>query len=581
MSRTVLTSILLAGLACGAWPGVGPSPALGFTFAVLGDRTGGATEGVYEQVLRDVELLSPDLILTVGDHIEGYLSDSTEIEEEWDYVVDLLDRPGIGYHLTPGNHDIWDAQSRRIYVRRFGSPDTAFVYDDNLFVILDVSIDYKADNLPAERIQWLEGALERAAEHTNTFVFYHKPFWCEDFSFERPNLLHDIFRHYGVDAVFTGHYHRHFYTERDGIRYFGVSSSGGSLPYGGRVKGCFYSYLLARVEGEDLEVRVLEPAFGSSPGDITMEDMIRVAGIESEAVEIEEIRLSGLELIGTAKIRINIDNPGSSTLRDTARWVAPGDWIVEPPEDYVEVPPGETGTMIAYLTNDGDLFPVPRLELSMAYDGGEPVEIAKALPVKRMIYAASAGGALEMDGSLEDLWQGAASETGFFGSAPREAPADSTSLRICHDGEFLYVAVECFDSEVGELEANVETRDGLGGHDDYVLILLEPELGSNVFYQVAVNPRGTVSDKQIEICPFGTYVQDYAWDAPVDVGTEVYDDRWVAELRIPFEALGSGAAERKEWGFNFRRWHTRVGAGTDFQVPLWFATDHLGLLVFR
>ncbi len=581
MNRTILISVIFAGLACGVWPGIAPSPALGFTFAVLGDRTGGATEGVYEQVLRDVEFLSPDFILTVGDHIEGYLSDSTEIEAEWDYVVELLDRPGIGYHLTPGNHDIWDAQSRRIYTRRFGSPDTAFVYDDNLFITLDVSMHYKADNLPAERIQWLEEILGRAPEHTNTFVFYHKPFWCEDFSFERPNLLHDIFKRHGVDAVFTGHYHRHFYTERDGIRYFGVSSSGGSLPYGGRGKGCFYAFLLARVEEEDLEVRVLEPGFGSSPGDITMEDMIRVAGIQSETVDIEEIQLTGLALTGAAKVRINIDNLGSSTLRDTARWVAAGDWIVEPPEAYVEVPPGETGTMIAYLTNDGDLFPVPWLELSVAYDGGEPVEIAKTLPVKRVIYAASSSGALEMDGSLEDTWQMAASETGFFGSGPGEAPADSTSLRICHDGENLYVAVECFDSEVGELEANVETRDGFGGYDDYVLVLLEPEIGANVFYQVAVNPKGTVFDKHIEICPFGTYVQDYAWDAPLDVGTQIYDDRWVAELRIPFEALGPGAADGDQWGFNFRRRHKRLGAVTDYQAPLWFATDRLGLLVFE
>ncbi len=581
MNRKVLASILLAGLAYGAWLGVGPSPALGFTFAVLGDRTGGATQGVYEQVLGDVEFLSPDLILTVGDHIEGYKPDSAGIEKEWDYVFDLLERPGIEYHLTPGNHDIWDAQSRRIYVRRFGPTDAAFVYDDNLFIILDVSMEYKADNLPAERIQWLEKALKQAAKHTNTFVFYHKPFWCEDFSFERPNLLHDIFRRYGVDAVFTGHYHRHFYTERDGIRYFGVSSSGGALPYGGRGMGCFYSFLLARVDGEDLEVRMLEPGFGASPGEITMEDMIRVAGIQSKAVQIEEIQLAGPALIGTAKVRINIGNAGSSTLRDTARWVAPGDWIVEPPKDYVEVPPGETGTMVAYVTNDGALFPVPRLELSMAYDGGEPVQITKALPVKRVISAASAGGAPAMDGSLEDVWPGVVSETAFFGSAPREAPADSTSLRICYDDENLYVAVECFDSAVGELGANAETRDGFGGRDDYILVLLEPEIGTNVFYEVAVNPKGTVFDKQIEICPFGTYVQDYAWDAPVDVGTGVFDDRWVAELRIPFEAFGLGAAERGEWGFNFRRWHKRLGAVTDFQTPLRFATDSLGLLVFR
>jgi len=579
MSKKVLISIVLLGLGLGLWAALEPEQAFGLTFAVLGDRTGGAVEGVYEKVVEDVEFLSPDLMLTVGDHIEGYLPDSAEIESQWDYVLEVLDRPGIEYHLTPGNHDIWDAQSRRIYSRRVGDPNEAFVYEDNLFVILDVSTLYKAGNIPEARVRWLEGVLGRADEHANTFVFYHKPFWCEDFSSGRPNLLHDIFRNNGVDAVFTGHYHRHFFTERDGIRYFGVSSSGGSLPYGGRGKGCFYAYLLAKVDEGGLKVRVVEPGFGSNPGDITMEDMIRVASVESKAVEIEELHLSGLMLDGTSKVRINIDNTGSSTLRDTARWVSPGDWVVEPPEDYVEVPPGETGTMTAYVTNQGDLFPVPRLELSMAYDGTGPVDIAKPLPVKRIIYSSPQEGPLEMDGTLEDTWQRVPRETAFFGSALRAAPADSTRLRVCHDDSCLYFAVECFDSDMEGLEAGVRARDGFGGYDDYVLVLLEPAIDSEVFYQVSVNPLGTIFDKQVEICPFGTYVQDYTWDAPVRAGAGIYGDRWIAEFSIRFDALGPEAREPGDWGFNFRRRHKRLGAVTDFQAPVWFASDRLGLLI--
>ena len=187
-----------------------------------------------------------------------------------------------------------------------------------------------------------------------------------------------------------------------------------------------------------------------------------------------------------------------------------------------------------------------------------------------------------MDGRLEEeVWQGIDPETGFFGSAPAKAPADSTSLRLCHDGVHLYMAAECFEREPGRLRAKAEMRDGFGGYDDYVMVLFEPQIGSNVFYQIAVNPKGTVFDKHIEICPFGTYVQDYAWNAPVSVGTKVYEDRWVAEVSIPLEALGSQAGEDGRWGFNFRRIHKHIGAVSDFQVPLWYATDRLGLLVFQ
>ena len=45
-----------------------------FFFAVFGDRTGGPAEGikVLEQAVVDVNLLDPDLVMTVGDLIQGY-----------------------------------------------------------------------------------------------------------------------------------------------------------------------------------------------------------------------------------------------------------------------------------------------------------------------------------------------------------------------------------------------------------------------------------------------------------------------------------------------------------------------------
>jgi 3',5'-cyclic AMP phosphodiesterase CpdA len=581
MNRRPTMRVLILGLVMAGWAASGALGAQGFTFAVLGDRTGGAVDGVFEQAVADVKFLDPDIILTVGDLIEGYLPDSAAVEEEWDYVIGLLDGTGIPYHLTPGNHDIWDPQSKRIYTRRFGAPDEAFVYKGNLFVILDASTYNKAEDFPPERLRWLENQLAKVDQHANKFVFYHKPFWCEDFSSGRPDVLHEIFKRYGVDAVFTGHYHRQFYTERDGIRYFGVSSSGGALASGGREEGCFYSYLLARVDGGDLEVRSLEPGFGGRPDAVTMENIVHIVALERDALDVEGIEVSGCDLIGAAKVTIGIHNSGSSTLRDTARWVSTGDWSIEPVSDYVEVPPGETGTMTAYASNDARLFPVPVFEINMAYDGGRVLRLSDPLPVKRVLRAVLCDSAPDIDGVLEDSWRGADRETCFFGSAPQEAPADSTRLWVCHDSKYLYVGVECYDGRVAELQANAETRDAFGGYDDYVLVLLEPKIGSNVFYQIAVNPRSTVFDKKIEVCPFGTYVQDYGWDAPADVGTHVYDDRWVAELRIPMESFGFGVDEHTRWGFNFRRMHKRLDAVSDFQTPLWYASDRLGILVFR
>ena len=45
-----------------------------FSFAVLGDRTGGPAEGVriLAKAVDEINLLDPDLVMTVGDMIQGY-----------------------------------------------------------------------------------------------------------------------------------------------------------------------------------------------------------------------------------------------------------------------------------------------------------------------------------------------------------------------------------------------------------------------------------------------------------------------------------------------------------------------------
>lgn len=553
-----------------------------FTVAIVGDRTGGAQEGVFEQVLDEVSFINPDLIITVGDHIEGYLPDSARIESQWDYVVELMDRTGIEYHLTPGNHDIWDEQSRRIYVSRFGRPDTAFDYLGSLFIIMDVSTDYGVGSLPVERIEWLERTLRGSDRYSNVFVFYHKPFWCEDLSMGRSNRFHDLFKRYGVTAVFTGHYHRYFHAEIDSIEYFGVSSSGGSLPPGGRVKGCFYAYLLAKVTADSLDVRVVEPGLGLPVDAVTVDDAVRVAGIEARSVRMSETIAEGPALPEAQKVTITIENPGSVTLRDTAVWILKEGWSVEPVRDYVEVPPGEVGTLTAYVSHQGPLFPVPLFRVRVPAGGEEVVEVTEPLKLRRVVSAAPNGNKMQIDGLLdESVWQQASSETGFYTAHTADAALDSTVLTVCYDETKIYFGIECLDNSMDSLRASVTERDGFRRYDDNLSILLEPRRDSAVFYLIGTNPLGTLFDYAIEICPFGTYVLNPEWNPQIEVATQVLADRWTAEMAVPLDVLGVTVEEGAGWGFNFSRWHKRLHNASDFQSPFWFDSDRMALLVFR
>ncbi|MFH1312377.1 MAG: metallophosphoesterase [Candidatus Eisenbacteria bacterium] len=550
-----------------------------FTFVVLGDRTGGAVPGVYEQVLDEVAFLSPDFMITVGDHIEGYETDSVEIETEWDYVLELLNATGVKYHLTPGNHDIWDDQSRAIYERRFGSRDKAFNYKGSLFVIIDVSTQYTAQGLPAERLKWLEGVLKTGSDFDNVFVFYHKPFWCEDFTSGRPNFFHELFKRYGVSAVFTGHYHRHFYTERDGIRYFSVSSSGGSLPRGGRQMGSFYAYLLARIVGDSLTVGVVEPDFMEPVEVVTVDDVMALVGIEQGSVSMSEIEVDQLNALGINKVTVSIENRSHVTLRDTATWVSRGGWSVEPAQDYVEVPPGEVGMLTAFATNDGQVFPVPVLRLNVPHDDDSTIPVEEPLLLRRVASAHHTEESPQLDGLLnEAIWGSSGAVSEFFGWRGEPSSGDSTFLKMCYDRDNLYVGIECMDNVMAEISAGVEDRDGFIRDDDNFSILLEPVRGSQVFYQVYVNPIGTIFDQMIEICPFGTWVLHPEWDAPLEVATQVLEDRWIVELAIPLAALGVKSDDDPRWGFNFMRWHRRLDAASAFQPPVRFDSDRMAVL---
>jgi hypothetical protein len=579
-----------AATAYAAASGSGMASEAAFTFAVLGDRTGGAREGVFEQVVEDMAFLRPDIIFTVGDLIQGYTSDAAEVESEWDYVLELMNSIGIEYHLTPGNHDIWSDPSQEIYERRVGKRNKAVSYRNNLFITLDVSRYYSAEVLPDEQIEWLKEALSGAPDHDHTFVFYHKPFWCEDFSSERENLLHGIFVENGVDAVFTGHYHRQFYTERDGISYYSVSSSGGGLPRWAAGEGSFDSYLWVKVDGGDYEVRTMDLGAGAASDNITMEDMMRIDKILSGVVTMDEITVKGPDYELPDMVTVRIQNISETTLTDTARWDVRDGWAVDPPADYVEVPPGEVATLSAFISNEGPAFPVPRLSVRVPYKDGRTIEVSRPASIKRLILAMACGDSPSgsnpvdvrpvLDGVLDDdIWKMGSAETMGFGRAVENAPEDSTRLRFCHDDSNLYVAVECFDGQPEGVSATVEERDGFSNPDDTFMLMFQPDRAVRDFYVISVNPLGTVFDRFVEICPFGSYVIHPEWDAPVNTGAKMNQSGWTAEIAIPIEAIGEKEAER--WGFNFSRWHHRTESSTYFQYPVRYEAAFMGVLEFN
>ena len=117
-------------------------------FAVIGDRTGLARPGLFEQAVRQVDWLQPEFLINVGDLIEGYTGDPAEIAREWAPIERSVEALSIPFVYVAGNHDLGNEAMLSHWRRQRGQPYYHFVFKNVLFLILDTE-DPPRDMPPA------------------------------------------------------------------------------------------------------------------------------------------------------------------------------------------------------------------------------------------------------------------------------------------------------------------------------------------------------------------------------------------------------------------------------------------------
>lgn len=222
-----------------------------FHFIIYGDRTGGPKEGirVLEQAVRDTNLLAPDLVMTVGDLIQGYNERSEWMEQmrEFRAVMKGLD---CAWFPVAGNHDIYwrgpgrpDNAHESNYEKHFGPLWYWFEHKNAAFFVLYTDEGDRADGtkgfsaarhtqMSTKQIDWLRLELKKVRGKDHVFVFCHHPRWIEGrYRGNNWNAVHSVLRDAGnVRAVFGGHIHRlHYAGKRDGIEYLTLATTGGHL----------------------------------------------------------------------------------------------------------------------------------------------------------------------------------------------------------------------------------------------------------------------------------------------------------------------------------------------------------------
>lgn len=174
---------------------------------------------------------------------------------------------------------------------------------------------------------------------------------------------------------------------------------------------------------------------------------------------------------------------------------------------------------------------------------------------------------INLDGFLDEgIWSDVPVATGFTQRFPNDGrPAtEKTEVKILYTDRAIYVGVMAYESSPDSVLAPLFRRDG-AQPSDWFYVSFDSYNDNRTAFTFAINPRGVQKD----ILYYNDSREDILWDAVWEAETQLLENGWSAEIRIPLSQLRfSSISHQHLWGVNFQRRIARRG-----EISFWAPTS--------
>jgi hypothetical protein len=157
---------------------------------------------------------------------------------------------------------------------------------------------------------------------------------------------------------------------------------------------------------------------------------------------------------------------------------------------------------------------------------------------------------ITLDGKLDEIeWGNAKWNTGFsqMRPFPGQAPSKETQVSMLYDQEAIYFGVKCFDHP-DSLSKVLSIRDDFNPNLDVFAIFIDTYKDHQNGFMFALTSRGVQLDAKIFNSEFNDLF-NLVWRSK----TEINEEGWFAEVKIPYSALRFPKSEIQNWNINFGR----------------------------